>query len=427
METSKILRPELLKLTEFVKQILRDIHRMHPYCIAVGLPGCLARAYRNGRRVIHPVLCRQMLEQGRLQLSHLWTSVDNIDFNVDGSHGIDGGIWSAKVNTGRVSNTVYGQEIQISRSDLLPQVIDERLGVSLAKFSSLAELLVWRSTTNPEGIAYSGLDHEGKDFKTVTFHQFGMKVVDIANFITTQGGFQCGDRVVLLFPNGIEFAATMYAIWMLGLVPVPAVLPESSWLHEDVGMLIALLTELQVSRIIGGSTTEKIMTHKTTVSCINAIVDARPNSVVPTIMNISKAPKIHRSLGSESGYNSPPKSALAKDAPAVIYAHYSTDMRRTLVKLDHTSLLAQCRTYKAQYGLVDGTPLVSCWSTFAGVGLLQSCGFGIYIGAPTILIRYSDFQTSPQILFEVAERHGGEYSGLDSSDRLFITDFFFYC
>ncbi|KAG0267267.1 hypothetical protein BG011_007678 [Mortierella polycephala] len=437
-ETTRVHRTDLIKLAEFVRQAMLDFHGLRPYCIAIAPLDSLPREYKGGRRGLHLVLCRKMLEQGRLALSYLWTSVDDTVFNLAVGDDVFGGIWGSEAMAVReVTLPAHTRMIQFSSCDSPPEVVDDRSKVDLAQFASLPELLVWRTLKTPDDIAFIPLDSQGKDMKPITFRKFGMKVVNIANYIEKRGGFRAGDKCVLLFPNvGVDFVATVYAVWFLGLVPVPVPVPESPPQHqthaamppssmhpgqpaaghfarmqqEDIHMLMSLLTELRVSPhhqlLIGNTATEDLMRQKSTLAQIKACVGPRQDAVVPTVLNIAKAPKLHKCLGQESGYTCPPKASMTQTAPAVVSEHYSADMRRSLVKSSHATLMAQCRAQKVQCRLKNGWTLIACWKSFSGIGLLQSCGIGVYVGAPTVLIRYADFLASPQIYFDAVERYG---------------------
>ncbi|KAI8363224.1 hypothetical protein B0O80DRAFT_492369 [Mortierella sp. GBAus27b] len=405
-ETPRHHSSDLQKLAEFVKRAMKDYHGLRPYCLAICPQGALPRAYKNGRRAIHPVLCSKMLELGRLPLLHLWTSVDGIVFNLAVGDDVRGGIWGAEAMAVRdAAFPAHTRMAQFSYGAHPMEALDDRSRINLTRFSSLAELLVWRVATYPDEIAFLGLDHQGKESKSITFRKFGMKIANYAQYIEKRGGFKAGDKVVLLFPNGIDFVAAIYAAWMLGLIPIPVPVPDPSRMREDIVMLMSLLTELRVSRVVGNSVTESIMKQKTAVTHMKAFIGARQDTALPTVLNVSKAPKVNKPLGKESGYSCPPKASLSKTVPAVVYPHYSTDMRRTLIKVSHKTLMAQCRAQKTQCRL-NGKPIVSCWKNFAGMGLLLSCGLGIYAGAPTILIRYTDFLALPQIYLEAVERYG---------------------
>ncbi|KAF9289373.1 hypothetical protein BGZ68_009487 [Mortierella alpina] len=407
-ESPRHQRSDLVKLTQFVRQAMLDYHGLRPYCIAIAPQGTLPRTQKNGRRMLHPPLCRKLLELGQLALSHIWTSVDDTIFNVAVGDDALGGIWGSDALAVREAVLpVRSRMAQFSSRGCLDEVLDERSKVNLAQFPSLAELLVWRTSMTPENVAFISLDQFGRDSKAITFRKLGMKVASIASYLEKRGGFKAGDKVVLLFPNGIDFVATVYAAWFLGLVPVPVAIPETGHLQEDIVMLMSLLTELRISHqfLIGDTTTEELMRQKSTMTLIKACIGARQDAVVPTVLNVSKAPKTHKALGRESGYSAPPRASLAKTAPAVLSVHYSTDMRRTMVKVSHATLMAQCKTFKVQCRLRSERSMVACWKSFAGLGLLQICGTGVYVGAATVLIRHSDFKASPQIYFEAIERH----------------------
>jgi len=412
-ETPRHHHSDLTKLSEYVKRAMQEHHGLRPYCLAICPQGALPRAYKNGRRAVHPILCSRLLKLGCLPLLHLWTWVDDTVFNLAVGDDISGGIWGIEsLMTRTAAPSIHARTTQLSYCEHPQEILDERFMANMSQFSSLTELLVWRATMQPDDVAFLGLDHQGKEAKSITFRKFGMKVASIASYIEKRGGFKAGDKVVLLFPNGIEFAATVYATWMLGLVPVPVPVPEQARLQEDIVMLIALLAELKVSRLIGNSVTDEIMKQRATLSHMKAYIGARQDPFLPTVLNISKAPKVNKALGKESGYPSSPSVLSADTTLATVYPHYSTDMRRILVQVSHTALLAQCRTQKVQGQLRNGRPIVSCWKSFAGIGLLQSCGLGVYVGAPTVLIRYTDFVAMPRIYFETIERYGGNDSPL---------------
>lgn len=393
----------------------------------------------------------------------------------------------------------HSRRVQWSRCESPKEVIDHRRHVDLARFTNLAEVLVWRSLVTPEDVAYLVSDYaasslvptlaalttsstpaverktltrilskrsrllmrknskrrsdtgvtQGKDncsssnssntnqtstlqqplqdldsFVPISFRQLGILVVRIATFLEKKCNFQAGDKVVLLFPNGIEFVATVYACWFLGFVPVPVQLPgvvgkDDRVQREDIVQLIGLLIELRLSHqpILGSSATENFFKQQSTIAHIKAYVGARQDAAVPIVFSVSKALRMgpHKTLGKESGFLSPPKVAPSSatspvavpSQDAAVFAQYSTDRRRTLVKATHGALMAQSKAQKVQIRLENVDPLVACWKAFSGLGFLQSCALSIYTGAPTTLIDYEEFLKAPRTYFEALEHHGG--------------------
>lgn len=337
---------------------------------------------------------------------------------------------------------------QFSSCSYPHELVDERAKVDLAQFPSLPDVLVWSSTAHPNDIAFMSTDFltspaitssyssssnlsdafaSDPPTTSTTFHKFGKMVVNIAQYIEKRGGLCTGDRVVLLFPNGVEFVATLYACWFLCLVPVPVQLPEPTRALEEMLLLVGLLKDLKISYapILGDSMAEELLKHRTTRMHLKAHIGARQDVAVPTVLNVSQAPKVKKTLGKESNFVGLPKinasnlslnvkggmaTADAVVEPvALISIHYSADMRRTLVNVSHAGLMAQCRTQKVQcrFGTLNA-PVVSCWKTFSGLGTVYSSGIGVFSGVPTVLPRYSDFLTMPQIYLEALERYRGK-------------------
>ncbi|KAG0379099.1 hypothetical protein BGX24_001769 [Mortierella sp. AD032] len=360
-------RADAIKLAEYVRQAMLDYHGLAPYCIAIAAPESLPRTMRHGKPQIHPEVCRKMLESGQLALVYLWTSAKDSLLNLPVGDDVAGGIWGPDALAARQAVVpVQTRTIQYSSCDYPKEVIDKRTKTNLSQFQSLADLLVWRTFMNPDDIAFQTLDSQQQQFqqqqvgsskdsfagegergtKPLTFRKFGAKVVRIAAYIEKRGGFRQGDKVILLFRTGsIEFIATLYAVWFLGLVPIPITAPEPARLYEDVTLLMGLLNELGSSNatyLIGNSFTEDVMKLNLAQAHMKAYIGARQDAGIPTILNISKAPKIpkknRRNLGRESGMD-----------------------------------------------------------------LLLACVIGVYVGAATVLIPFADFEARPQVYFEAVE------------------------
>lgn len=197
--------------------------------------------------------------------------------------------------------------------------------MDLAQLPSLPDVLVWRSIAHPNDIAFICSDFFASPATTpsyvssnlsdtlasatpttsTTFHKFGKKVVNIAQYIEKRGGFCAGDRVVLLFSNSVEFVATLYAYWFLGLVPVPIQLPEPARALEEMLLMVGILKELKISYapILGDSMAEELLKHRTTRMHLKAHIGARQDVAVPTVLNVSQAPKMHKALGKASSWD----------------------------------------------------------------------------------------------------------------------------
>ncbi|KAF8943409.1 hypothetical protein BGZ47_005435, partial [Haplosporangium gracile] len=324
-------RGDVIKLAKYVRQVMLDYYGLAVYCVAIAVPGSLPRTLHHGKVQIHPVVCQKMLELGQLALAYVWTLTEDVLLNLPVGDDIVGGIWGHDALDAREAiMPTHTRTIQYSSCEFSKEVHDERTKISISQFQSLADLLVWRSIMNPDEIAFQTLDsrqqndgqssfslpqiqqqpeqqqtESSKDsiagdvggMKPLTFRKFGARVVRIAVFIEKKGGFQQGVKVVLLFRTGsIDFIATLYAVWFLGLIPIPVPAPEPPRLFEDISLLMGFLNELGYSTsgayLLGNSFTEEVMKLKSAQAQMKAHIGARQDTAIPTILNISKAPKI---------------------------------------------------------------------------------------------------------------------------------------
>ncbi|KAF9537836.1 hypothetical protein EC957_007575 [Mortierella hygrophila] len=372
-------RADAVKLAEYVRQAILDYHGLPLYCIAIAAPGSLPRTLHHGKSRIHPVVCRKMLESGQLALAYLWTSTEDILLNLPVGDDVAGGIWgSDALDARKVIMPAHTRTIQYSSCDYPKEVHDERTKINLSQFQSLADLLVWRSLMNPDEIAFQTLDSQ-----------------------------QQNDDQFSFFPLELQQQPQQQPVKS----SKDSIAGEPTKLFEGISILMGLLSELGYSSggtcLLGNSFTEEVMKLEPAQAQMKEYIGTCQDAAVPTILNISKAPKIpkkHRqNLGSESGYLTPPKSALLRTAPALIVVHYSTDRRRRLVKMNHAGLMAQARTLKVQCQFQSGKPIVSCGRSFMGLDFLLACAIGIYIGAPTVLIPFVDFEARPHLYFEAVK------------------------
>ncbi|KAF9328011.1 hypothetical protein BG006_008756 [Podila minutissima] len=386
-ETSHTQRADLEMLAEYARQAMQDYHGLRPYCIAIAPQGSLPR--------VEDTNSDQLLACGDDPQS---------------------GIWGSDAVAVRAADQQAHERVaQFSSCSYPRELVDEPTKVDLAQLpNTLASATPTTSTT---------------------FHKFGKKVVNIAQHIEKRCGLCAGDQVVLLFSSSVEFMAILYACWFLGLVPVPIQLPEPARALEEMLLKVGLLKELKISYapILGDSMTEELLKHRATRMHLKAYIGARQDVAVPTVLNASKASKMHKALGKKSGFVGLPTmnashllsvgrggmaTADAVKPAALLSIHYSADMRRTLVKVSHASLMAQCRAQKVQcrFGTLNA-PVVSCWKTFSGLGTVYSSGIGVFSGVPTVLLRYSDFLTVPQIYLEALEKYRA-VNALMSADML---------
>ena len=79
----------------------------------------------------------------------------------------------------------------------------------------------------PDKLLYVFMDGQGRTTESYTYAQLVQRTTDIAVYVQRSARLSPGDRVLLVYPPGIEIIAAFFACVRLGLVPVPVYPPSS--------------------------------------------------------------------------------------------------------------------------------------------------------------------------------------------------------
>jgi acyl-CoA synthetase (AMP-forming)/AMP-acid ligase II len=114
--------------------------------------------------------------------------------------------------------------------------------------STLVDLLHERATQTPEHQVYTFLSDGETEKDSLTYAQLERKARVLAK--TLRGHAAFGDRVVLLYPPGLEFVSAFFGCLYAGMIPVPAFPPRNNRnmdrlmaIMQDADATVALMTE----------------------------------------------------------------------------------------------------------------------------------------------------------------------------------------
>jgi amino acid adenylation domain-containing protein len=94
------------------------------------------------------------------------------------------------------------------------------------EYSDLAELLLARTASSPEQVVFTFLRDEEKDEVSWTYAELEQRARAIAAELQSQDCF--GQRIILLYPSGLEFIAAFWGCLLAGAIAVPAYPPRSN-------------------------------------------------------------------------------------------------------------------------------------------------------------------------------------------------------
>jgi acyl-CoA synthetase (AMP-forming)/AMP-acid ligase II len=122
---------------------------------------------------------------------------------------------------------------------------------------TLVDLLQERTSQNPDQVAYTFLEDGEREASSFTYQQLDEKARAIAAYLQAQ--LSPGDRVLLVYPQGLEAIAALFGCLYAGVVAIPAPAPETSRLKRTLPRLEAIAADAGASLIL---TTTSLLTRQ---------------------------------------------------------------------------------------------------------------------------------------------------------------------
>ncbi|OKH52804.1 AMP-dependent synthetase [Calothrix sp. HK-06] len=114
-------------------------------------------------------------------------------------------------------------------------------------FSTLIELLRYRSVQQPNKKAYTFLEDGHIEANHLTYQQLDQEAKAIAAQL--QKLLSCGERVLLIYPQGLEVIAAFYGCLYAEVIAIPVPPPDPARLKKTLPRLQAVIQDTQASLI----------------------------------------------------------------------------------------------------------------------------------------------------------------------------------
>ncbi|SCU97294.1 LAMI_0F09538g1_1 [Lachancea mirantina] len=405
------------KMNTFVEQIYKILwifHRIQPFCILVVPPKTLPRRYCS-LEVANSTVEKKFLS-GELPSTFVKFQFDNVilDF-IPHSSFYNESIFSEHLSTLRHSAMLESEEglrsikdvgCQTSGIDYREKSFDPREGLELTKFDNILEILEWRSDAQANNFAFSdGGSSNSPGSGTSHVHPRiswkGLNAI-IAPFIKkialSKTPLKRGDHVLIISDNSVEKVAIIMACFYCGLTVLPLEPLKDSNSQSEVSFLMNVIQSYKIKRIFVDFEMNAILEESTNISRnLKKFKHMLPKITVYSKIKkkSGQSPKDYKeTLREKFGIKT---SSLPKTEPCVIWIDRESDNYRDInVALRHKDLLNMCKIYKETLQLTSDNPIVSLCSHTIGMGFLQFCLMGIYIGATTFVFKQSEVTRDPK-------------------------------
>jgi amino acid adenylation domain-containing protein len=254
---------------------------------------------------------------------------------------------------------------------------------------TLVELLRWRARQQPDLQAYTFLtDGEAAEVH-LTYGELDRQARAIGEMLKPL--VVTGDRVLLLYPPGLEYIAAFFGCLYVGAVAIPAYPPKR---NRTLLRLQAIVADAEASVALA---TTPILSRVAPLFAQN-----------PYLQPLRWLTTDNLTEGQGEGWS---ETAIAGDDLAFLqYTSGSTGLPRG-VKLTHQNLLHNASLVYQACGLKTHKKYVSWLPTFHDMGFMAGILQPLYAGFPAVLMSPASFLQRPLRWLEAITKYQGTASG----------------
>lgn len=381
-------------------------HFLRLYCVVVVDCDTLPKIMRLGGKEIANMLCKKRFLDGLLRAEFVKFFVRKLILMIPHGEDVIGGIWSPYVLALRLQLLAPFAN-QISTIDYREKLIDDKTGAPLTDFKSIIDVLKFRVASGGDQIAFQNIDNSGKSLlKPLTWKKFEQRVYAVCNYFLEKNMVRPNKYVMLMYSLLEEFVIAVFACFLCGIIPVPILPFDSNRIREDFPAFAGVLKDFQIDEILVNEDVEKFLKNGIVADSIKKLNLKRRK--VLKIKNTGKLTKMPHSLAllnlrilkfqAQINFRDPLTVAL-------VWLNFSSDHYRFGATLSHKLIMGICKVFKETCNLLLKLPIVGCVRHAVGIGFVQACLLGVYLGTTTYLLLPVNYAENPLAFYLALARY----------------------
>jgi acyl-CoA synthetase (AMP-forming)/AMP-acid ligase II len=259
-------------------------------------------------------------------------------------------------------------------------------------FETLVEMLRWRALHQPEQRAYTYLIDGDTEGEHLTFAELDFQSRMIAAMLQNRSA--SGERVLLLFPTGLEFIAAFFGCLYAGAIAVPLPPPNHAQPHRTLPRLRAIVNDARPLLAL-------------TISSIVAKIEGLL-SLAPELGKISWIATDSNSVGAPPDWQDP---EVANDTLALLQYTSGSTASPKGVMINHRNLLENSSYINAVFDLPSEITSVTWLPAFHDMGLTNGIIQPLYKGRNCYLMPPQSFLQRPVRWLQAISRYRATISG----------------
>ncbi len=255
----------------------------------------------------------------------------------------------------------------------------------IEEYTSISEVLEYRSLVSPEKIAYTFLEKGLEDELNLTYKELHDSACQIANTLLTN--FKSQDRIVLFFPPGLDFIKAFFGCLYAGMIAIPSYPPK---MNRSADRMKGILEDATPNAILtlSGLGYEKTLSKIETLNCSILYLDNIDRKEKKKIQKINTLCEV-AFLQYTSGSTGIPKGVI----------------------VSHESLMDNQKRIKELFKLHEASILIGWLPFYHDMGLVGNILQAIYSGFRAILFPPIQFLKTPELWLQAISQYKATVSG----------------
>ncbi len=256
-------------------------------------------------------------------------------------------------------------------------------------FVSVVELLRYRSSTQPEQLAYTFLADGETESDRLTYQELDRRSRAIASQLQALG--LSGERTLLLYPPGLEYLVAFLGCLYAGVVAVPAYPPRNE------------RNTPRVQTIVADAQIRVALTTSTLLFQLQSLLDNKTN-----FGDLQWLATDNIAQGIEGSWQQP---AIHHDSLAFVQYTSGSTGKPKGVMVSHGNLLRNSEYIKQAFELTLTSVSVTWLPSFHDMGLIDGILQPLYTGFLGVLMPPSAFIQKPIRWLQAISRYRATHSG----------------
>ena len=259
---------------------------------------------------------------------------------------------------------------------------------------TIVDALEHWAAVHPDQCLFSFLDINGKERDTYTYLAFNERTRHLAQYLCLQKGLRRGDRVLLVYPPGLELIAAFVACARIGVIPVPVYPPTPMNFESGLVKLAYIATDCEAKAALttrGFFSSYHLLLARRRISAVFTATPALPNLDWITTDDA-------RGIASPSFVNDPDPILFLQ------YTSGSTSDPKGVV-VSHANVMHNCAS------TIDHVMVGVSWlPQYHDMGLIGYYLFPLIVGGTTYGFSPLDFLKRPGLWIQTLSRVRATYT-----------------